>query len=185
MYEVRTIVPPSTAAIDGLISVADAKKHLRVDDSDDDALIAGQLSAAVDMIERYTGQVLTAKTLELVSTGWPHDFDIPREPVTSIMSITYRAGDADVALAASAYRWSEYSPRRVLSGSAYLFIAGEVRTRFTAGYAPGAAPASLVAAVKLMLGHLYANREAVISASASELPMGIEALCRGHRRIPI
>lgn len=186
MYEVRTIAPPTAAAVDGLISLAEAKAHLRVDGDEDSALISASLAAAIDMIERQTSQVLTERTMEFVMNGW-HALEIPREPVTGIVSITYATGNAEVVLEATAYRWAAHTPSRVYALTPWSRGCGDhVRVRFTAGYSPNAAPPSLIAAVKLMLGHLYANREAaVVGTITSELPFAIEALCRPYRRITI
>lgn len=42
---------------------------------------------------------------------------------------------------------------------------------------------SIKAAVRLILGHLFANREAVTTGQAMELPMGAQYLLRPYRRV--
>lgn len=41
---------------------------------------------------------------------------------------------------------------------------------------PGGWPADILQAVRLLVGHYYANREAVVVGQASELPLGVKAL---------
>lgn len=60
---------------------------------------------------------------------------------------------------------------------------GSVRIRYVTGYsAPADSPQVHVlpktarAAILLMLGHLYENREAVIAGNLAELPLGVQAL---------
>ena len=43
---------------------------------------------------------------------------------------------------------------------------------------------SILAAMRLMLGHLYANREAVVTGvTTTELPLGVDALVRPYRLV--
>ena len=46
-----------------ILSLADAKAHLRVEVSDDDALITALINAAREKIEKYTNLALTLKTV--------------------------------------------------------------------------------------------------------------------------
>lgn len=62
-------------------------------------------------------------------------------------------------------------------------VEGDGVTTLTAGYANP--PADLLAAVKLMLGHLYAHREAATMDSVTELPLGVDALLHPYRRVMV
>jgi len=65
---------------------------------------------------------------------------------------------------------------------------GSVHVDFKAGFGDTAAtiPKSLVSAVKLILGHLYANREAVVVGStAIVLPLGAEHMLWSYRVFPL
>jgi hypothetical protein len=53
--------------------------------------------------------------------------------------------------------------------------------RYRAGYA-GDIPSGIRVAILLMIGHWYANREAVVVGTiTSELPMAVDRLLWGHR----
>ena len=58
-----------------------------------------------------------------------------------------------------------------------------VKITCTVGFASAAAvPEDIKAAIKLMIGHLYANRESVVVGRiATELPMGVKFLLDNHR----
>ncbi|HWT12294.1 MAG TPA: head-tail connector protein [Allosphingosinicella sp.] len=199
-YSIRTVGPLAPAeVIPPVIDLAEAKAHLRVDFDDDDDLISAYLAAAQDHVERHTSQVLTPREMELSLHGFPaassgrcgsQDIVIPREPVTAITAISYADADGVAAeLDEADWRWSEGAADLVLPtyGTSWPTAydeRGSVRVRFEAGYEEGLAPASLTAAVKLMLGHLYLNRESVVTGTiATELPAGIAALCAPYRRV--
>jgi len=192
-YSIRTVTP--LAEIDTVISVDEAKQHLRVesDFTDDDALIESYARAAQDAVERLTSQILTVREMELAVRGFPCSaIELPREPVTAITAIAYLDGSGGAAeLEAGDWRWSESNPGQVLPAIGTSWPAaydedGSVRVTFEAGYEEGLCPASLIAAVKLLLGHFYTNREAVVTGTiATDMPQGVAALCAPYRRILI
>lgn len=64
----------------------------------------------------------------------------------------------------------------------------DVRIRFTSGYLPSpdstglpAAPASTRFAMLLLIGHFYANREAITAQAMTQVPMGVNSLLRPYR----
>ncbi|MGI9361633.1 MAG: head-tail connector protein, partial [Parasphingorhabdus sp.] len=64
-------------------------------------------------------------------------------------------------------------------------VGGGVEIGFTAGFESGKIPAGLIAAAKLFMGHLYANREDVIIGTAAiEIPNGFRMMC-GQYRMPV
>lgn len=191
IYTIRTVTPATFSPV----SLDEAKAHVRRLDSDEDDLIAAQLAAAVDHVERLTSQVLADRVMEI---AWP-DFpcfpellSIPREPVTEIVSLTYADSDgADVIMPPADYRWTEAAADVVLPAFRQPWPsasgeAGSVRLRFRTGYGEGLAPPALLAAVRLMLGHLISNREQVVTGTiATEMPLGVERLCAPFRRISL
>ncbi|GEC15160.1 head-tail connector protein [Nitrobacter winogradskyi] len=99
---VRTAAPTITP-----VSLAEVKAHLRVDHTDDDAMIGALLTAATERFDGWTGILGRC----LVEQTWRQDFEcfsdclrLPLAPVLSIESITYFDGDnAQQTLAASVY----------------------------------------------------------------------------------
>lgn len=75
------------------LSLADAKKHLRVDHSDDDDSIQAVIEAAFEMIERRTGRAFREQNCQLKLSEFPAGNDplyLPKPPVLSVSSILYR-----------------------------------------------------------------------------------------------
>ncbi|HEY1071500.1 head-tail connector protein [Brevundimonas sp.] len=183
--------PPvvTAAPTDQAITLAAAKKHLRVDHDDDDALIEGMVAAAVGHVESVTGQRLVRQTLTIRCGGWNDLAALSVAPVVEILAIRYRDGSGvDQTLSAAEYeaRLEGLLPEIVRAGGASWpsVQAGSLITvEMMAGYDDGAAPPELMAAAKLILGDLYTYRETV-GGDASAIPTSatVEALLTNHRR---
>lgn len=177
-------------ALDGeaVMPLALAKAHLRVLDDDSDILIAALRDAALDMVEQYTEKALAPREFK-----WrgrlSETFELGISPVTAISAITYL---------------DENGVSQDLTPNATLRIAmrdrvetltnvdvpeqaegdGVAEITFTAGYAAGMVPPSILTAARLMLGHLFMNREAVTNNSnAIEMPFGVRQLCGPFRQV--
>ncbi len=178
----------------GPISLARAKAHLRVDWDDDDTLIAAYLRAAVGAIEKRTDRALSPQAFTEWAGRFPCAYGerltLSRDPVTAIVSVTYVDQDgAEQTLDPADYRSIEGEPWSLIAPVAASFPSTEdrpdaVRVRYMAGYDAGDCPAELQSAVLLMLGHLYANREAVAVGAnvVTAMPLAVETLCDPFRR---
>jgi len=175
------------------ISSTEAKLHLRVDVTDDDTLITALITAARQLVEEETWRALVTQTWDYVADDWPAGdaIRLPRPPIQSVTSITYLddAG-ATQTMAAANYIVDTYQGRVVLAEGAEwpdgeLYPASAVRVRYVAGYgAASTVPAPIKAAMLLLVGHLYENREAVASGAgvaSAELPLGVRALLAPYR----
>lgn len=186
---VRTSAPTSTP-----VSLADAKAHLRVDISDDDALITAYIAAAVDHLDGWSGILGRA----LVTQSWRQDFArfgclrLSLGPVASITEIKYFDGDnAEQTLADSVYThhsdalgtYVALKPDQVWPST--YSRPDAVSVTYVAGSAAADVPPALRAAILLMVGNWYANREATSEAAMAELPIGAYALVSPYRRIGV
>lgn len=181
----RLITPPASEPI----TLTEAKAHLRVTHSDDDAIIALYLSAVrqhIDGRDGWLGRALVTQTWELSLDAFPLDNTIrlPMPPLQSVVSVKYddTIGD-EVTLSTDAYAVdAESQPGWVVinAGSAPAIWSGinAVRIQYVAGYGAAAAvPSSIKAALLLMLSALYENRsEVVIGQTAITLPFASKAL---------
>lgn len=111
---VRTVAPSITP-----VSLADVKAHLRVDHTDDDAMIGALLAAATAHFDGWTGILGRC----LVEQTWRQDFDafarslcLPLGPVISITSVTWRSAAGQVSTVASA----DYDLRTDAGGRAVI-----------------------------------------------------------------
>jgi len=183
-YSIRVTEPPETE----VLTLDQAKAHLRVDSSDEDDLIGAYLKAAVRHVEDFTSQVLADQEMEIAWCDfptYPEMIAIPRTPVTEIVSLAYLDSDG-VDTPITDFRWSDAAPETVRPAfrAAWPFAynePGSVRLRFRAGYGAELVPPPLLQAVRETLEHLYRNR----GADASALPETVRSLCMPYRRILI
>ena len=170
---------------DGILSLDMAKAHLRVLDDNEDELIAAFRDAAIDMVEHYTGLFLGERTgVVWTGDGFSDRMLLGRGPRPVVTAFSYAGASGAIALEADKYRLFGHGRIGPAFGLCWPSDStGAVTITFSAGFADVAQEApSLVTAVKLMLGHLFMNREAVMSgAAANELPLGFKAMCDLHR----
>lgn len=151
------------------VSLAEAKAHLRVEVSTDDALIGALITAAREAVEHELERSLITQIWEQVLDAFPVAFVLPRGPVDSIVSVKYLDLDGvEQTLDPSGYVMDN------TSDPAYLVPAynaawpetratiNAVRVRYTTGY--GAAGSDVPAAIRqwmlLQIGAMYDNRAA-------------------------
>lgn len=188
--------PVRTAApLTDPVTLAEAKAQCRVDHTDDDTMLALLISAATAHLDGYTGTLGRA----LVTQTWRQDFPcfsaimrIPLRPVASITSVTYYDADnAEQTLVNTVYGLfadglgAYVSP---LPDQTYPSTYGRrdaVSVTYVAGVADTAVPTPIKQAILLMVGHWYANREAVSEGSMSEVPMAVDALLRPYRAVGV
>ncbi|KQP34298.1 hypothetical protein ASF27_01685 [Methylobacterium sp. Leaf102] len=148
---VRVVTPPAP-----ILTVEQAKRHLRVEGGDEDAYIVDLIAVAtawIDGPDGWLGRALGEQVLEAVvpSSAWAGERWLPLPPLLDILGET--PSDA-----------------------------GFITVRYRAGYAGGAVPAPIRHAILLMVGHLYENRMAVTAAThMGAMPMGVDALLSPYR----
>lgn len=180
------------------VSVSEAKAHLRVDISDDDALIGSLITAARTHVEQHLRRALVTQTWDLVLDGFPgRELRLPLPPLASVTSVTYTddEGGAGSVDAGEYVVDTDREPGRVVlrSGGTWpavtLRAAAGVRVRFVAGYGNAAAvPGPIKQAILLLVGTLYENREETLVAqgvTVMRLPFGVQALLMPYKVIRV
>ncbi len=185
----RVVVEP----IEEPVSLAEAKKHLRVDHDDDDTLIMGLIATARRSCEIRARRSFVTQTLEMSLEAWPDsEIVLPMPPLQSVTSITYidAAGATQTVPSTDYLVYPNVEPGLVLLKSTAAWPSAElqagpgIKLRYVAGYGLAiAVPALYKAAMLLMIGHLYENREAVVVGTiVTQLPMAVESLLM-HERV--
>lgn len=251
---IKTVTPPTTEPLD----LVEAKAHLRVEHSMDDALILSLVASARDHAEKHTGRQLVAASFQLGLECFPECITLPTSPGISVDAITYLdTGGTRQTLSTAVYQvddmgdvweieeaWNQYWPAvrdddnsvRVDFTAGYVIpftvsgdvltwtvatpVAGQaVRLSNSGGQLPGGLttgttyyvrdvsgktcklaatsggaaltlasagtgihfvgeiPPTIKSAMLLMVGHLYENREAVVTGPiATALPLAVESL---------
>lgn len=162
----KLITPAATLAV----SLVEAKLHLRVDASDEDALITTFISAATEMAEQATGRAIMPQTWELTLDAFPVAFELTRIPVASVTSLKYWDTDGvQQTLGTMLYELStasDFSAATVAPVYGATWPASReqinaVAVRYVAGWANAAAvPDSIKSWIKLQVGAMFENREA-------------------------
>lgn len=182
----RLIVAPTETPV----TLAEAKTHLRITDDAEDAIVALYLAAAVANIDGKLGRLgraLVTQTWELVCDRLPYGaIELPLGPLQSVVSIKYRDASGDEqTLPPSYYAVDTASdPGRVSPIGNWPATTGEVVIRYVAGYGGLASvPAAIKAAILLMVGDLYENREtSIVGATRVDNPT-VDSLLFPYRRL--
>lgn len=169
--------PLVTAPAEEPVSLFEAKHHLREDEDDQDALIELYTQAAREHCEQETGRLFVTQTREVVLDSFPcGPIEILTGPVQSIESVTYVDEDgAEQTLAAEAWMFAPNpEPARVAPvldwPRTQAGRPGAVTVRFVGGYGNAInVPAPLKAAILLVLGDSYENREATVLGERVEI----------------
>lgn len=174
------------------ILLADAKLHLKVENTDEDALIDSLISTARRSAENQTHRALITQTWDLNLDRFPTCFEIPNPPLISVTHVKYYDSSGVLqTVDASDYIVDAPAGPQCLPGRIALAVDASwptaqtrinaVTIRFVAGYGDaGDVPEDIKAALKLIVGHLYANRESVVitqrGSIVQEMPQAAEWL---------
>jgi len=182
------------------VTVAQAKEHMVVSTTADDALIESYIMAAVELAQNQTGRQLAEATFELALECFPSGIpgwlcgvwvdkraiELPRSRLISVESITYiDAEGATQVLAESSYEADTDSLiGRVLPAFGQEWPVarmqpGAVRIIFRCGWpmsedtSPGVwmGPQAIATWIKVRVATMYAQREALVQGQTmAELP---------------
>lgn len=175
------------------VSVADAKAHMRVDSTAEDALIASLIVTSRLHIEAALGLALLTQAWSYFIDAWPRSREIvlPLKPVQAIATVRVWAQDGtSQTLAAETYTLDGEGmpPRLVLSRSAAPPAPGRsasgIEIAFSAGFGDAGidVPAPIRQALLLLVAHWFENREPNrIGAADTEIPHMISGLLAPYR----
>lgn len=175
------------------LTLTEAKAHLNVSSTADDTLITSYIKAAVLLIENKTNRALMWQTRTLKmdtfsDSRYIHNRRIypARSPLKSVTSLKY----VDTSGTTTTMPSSDYI---VSTGDQHGFIAeaydatwpntygvaNDVTITYVAGHSSVSTtvPENIKHAAKMVIGHWYRNREAVLTGTISkEIELGVDAL---------
>lgn len=172
------------------VTLAQAKAHLRVDHSDDDALISSLIKAGRAHLEEACAVRFSARTnVTFKCDNFQDLLRLPEAPVSSIASITYLdTAGVTQTLSDSVYEFRGDGIEAVIVLKPdQTWPAKQLNSRITVTASVGysTAPDAVTQALLLLIGVWYDNRASVtIGDAASELPFSVNALISNHRRGP-
>jgi len=190
---VNALLKLNTAASSLPVTLAEAKAHLRVDDTTDDTLITAMLTGAVANAEHIMCRAIMPQKWEVTLDAFPcyvearHCGEVPaygrielkRPKVTAVDSVKYYDADGVLTtISSSAYQLvsGDYSADvRPAYGEAWpcaRWQAEAVQVIFSCGYANAAAvPEPIKAWIKLRVGAMYENRESTVVVVGGRLTL--------------
>lgn len=188
------VTPPAAEAL----SQVEAKAHMRVDWTDDDATIDAIVAAARQHIEGEMNRVLVTQTWRATFGHFPRflgPIRLAKGPVSAVSSVKYY-DDQDVlqTLAAELYQVdlsNEVAEIWPAPGecwpSTFMRWLGRARrdavtVEFIAGYgAPAAVPELFKQAIRLLAGDWFANRELTVTGITSPTPIAVQRIIDNNK----
>ena len=171
------------------VSLAEARSHLKLEDvAAENEILMIYIKAARQMCEQYTRRAIGSQTWELQMDGLSDDdYPLEKTPVQSITSVKYYdMNNVEQTLSSSVYQLIDSEEPNEIAlkyGQTWPVTRGDesnVKIRFIAGYTT--VPGPSISAMLLIIGHLYANREDVVSGkTVSEVPMASKYLMDPYR----
>ncbi|WP_174286637.1 head-tail connector protein [Sphingomonas bacterium] len=198
-----TVLPPTPLADLEPLTLDEVKLNLRVDDTDEDTLIEGLITAARIHVEGYTGLVLTPRTVTETVPQLGRWVDLDSWPVTGVSAIRYPLSGVLTPMATGSWATSFVRrPVRLLptavgwglgtaryGSTAWSLPTLPVEIDVQAGYAtPADVPQTVKQAMQLLISHLYSNRaasEVGLRAAAIEIPFGVRELLQSSRLVRV
>jgi uncharacterized phiE125 gp8 family phage protein len=179
----KLITPPAAEPV----SLSEAKEHLRITGTDEDALITTFIEAAREYCEEYQNRAYITQTWDLSLDEFPDSpYSLPKPPLQSISSIKYYDQDGtEDEFNASNYLVDTASVKGRVSlayGKSWPSVGLQpmngVIIQFIAGYGDAGSdvPERIRNAIKVLVGQIYENREATDIKEHLEVPFAVHAL---------
>jgi uncharacterized phiE125 gp8 family phage protein len=166
---------------------------VKTGDVTEDDLVSALITAAREYCEGFTGRALAEQTLEAYPPCFPrmNEVELPCPPLQSVTSVKYTdidgnettmtegtdyIVDTDSTVGRIVLPYAETWP------TAALYTVNPIKIRYVAGYTT--VPRSIKQAMLLLIGHWYANREAVLvgqGTMSKEIEFAVKALLSMHR----
>ena len=171
----KTLIQTAAPSVEPIV-LLEAKAHLKVETTAEDALIQGWIVAARQHVEAYTGRALLPQDWEVRMDDFPWHcgfVDLPNPPLIQVLwAKAFDAAGAETLIPSTDYVVDApggdrcgparlYPAGNTISPALDAYARGALRIRYRAGYASaGAVPAPLRAAMFLLIGDLFESREA-------------------------
>ena len=173
------------------ITVQEARDHLRVDSTQEDALISELISAARQYIEESTRRPLITQSWTYYADCFAGDIEL-KPNLQSVVTVKYLDADGNQQTLSAANYAADLAalvgviyPAYRLDWPSARYVTNSIEIEFVAGYGLAAdVPAPIKQAALLLIGHFYQNRESVmVGVNAVETPMAVDMLLSPYKVI--
>ena len=185
MSSIVQTIPPAAPPV----TIDVVRQHLRIDNTDEDALLALMIDAAGRHVQEYQWSQLCTATFQQNEDrfgGWTSRIQLRRNPVVagSVSIIYMDTGGNLVTLSPTLYRVDTNSrPARLTPEYAQVWpltrgLIDDVRITFQAGWGPDSTtvPTDTQMAILMLVGHWYWHRECVVGFVPQDLQFSTKAL---------
>ena len=184
---VKVITPADVELLD----LGELKAHLRVTHSEEDSYITALGGAATAQAERHLARTILPTRLRLTLDGVPASgvIELPCPPVRNLVQVRALVNGIWTTSPTANYRLDADSvPARVVPVMNQQWPdpdagPGTLQIDYDAGWpSPAEVPSTIKQAVRLIVGHLYENRESVVTGTiATEMPFSAAVLLDAER----
>jgi uncharacterized phiE125 gp8 family phage protein len=168
------------------VTLIEIKRHLDIVRNDQDDMLLGMIVAAREWVENYTGLILTARDVaqgfdrfgcRMTLNAWPI------RSATGIVTYLDANGAEQILPAVPIARWTRPARLPASAGVQQVVAYGEpIVVTVPAGYAtPADVPYSLKAAISLIVGDLYNQREETAVGVSIQASGAVTNLCHPYR----
>jgi uncharacterized phiE125 gp8 family phage protein len=181
MKTYQVITPASTYPV----SLTEAKSHLKVDTTADDAYITSIIKAATQLSEEYTNRFFINTVIDQTCSDFAQLQTLFKSKVSAVAHVKYYDSDNSLqTLSATVYDAQlNYEPSQIQLAENQSFPRitsrnDAVVARYTVGYGTASdVPEIIKQAILLTIGNFYQNRNSVVVGRiATELPMNVKWL---------
>lgn len=180
-------VAPTQIDIDVILSLVEAKRFIRVIDTEDDEDINSFISSAITEAQDITNRQFASATYELYLSNFPREnFKFPKNPVQEIVSIEYMDinGVYQTIDSTSYYLFNEYEVGKIVFNTTpNVQIKSHkkaVRITFKSGYTTNF-PADLRQWLKVRVATLFEYREEITAGLSISKNNHVDSILQRYR----
>ncbi len=190
MYGLELITAPASEPV----TAAELKAHLRLNTTDEDALLSHFISAARQLFETLTDRAVITSTWSLHLDAFPRVLRLPRAPLQSVTWVRYYdQSDTQVTWDAANYSVdTKREPGRVVPKVWFpdwrIFpvypplsykVSPKIEVRFVAGWS--SVPALVKQAILLLAAHYFQRRDSHVEGKLDEVPLGFMSIVNQYK----
>jgi len=161
------------------VTVDQIRRHCKIEEDEEDLLIEQKIPAAREWVENYTGRIVAQRTLVQHFRAWGTYLELRRRPIVAVVSIAYNGLAGDATLTDAAFSTGLNPVRIYPSGTGWppLRTGGSITVAYTAGYAAGEVPPSMIEAIIVLVAGMLDERAGAYdnAARAAERLLGPRA----------
>lgn len=177
-------VAPIQADIDEILSLEDAKRFIRVVDTDDDADIQSFIDSAITEAQDITNRQFATATYELYLSEFKREIKLPKNPIQEIISIEYLdSSNSYITLDPTSYFLCEDLEIGVVVFRVIPGIKSErnaIRITFKCGYKTNF-PADLKQWLKVRVSTLFEYREELTAGISISKNNHVDSILQRYR----